>query len=165
VIVTRLGPDDVARARAIRRRALADAPDAFWETLEEENARPDSDWTARLAVPEAVTFVASLDGDDVGLVIGMPHHEHAEDAGLYSMWVAPAARGQGAGEALITSVIAWARAAACPTVRLDVGDANLPARRLYERMGFTPTGVVGTMPPPRDHIAEHELVLALTPSE
>jgi hypothetical protein len=48
---------------------------------------------------------------------------------------------------------------------LDVGDANLPARRLYERMGFTPTGVVGTMPPPRDHIAEHELVLALTPSE
>jgi GNAT superfamily N-acetyltransferase len=161
VIVTRIGPDDVARARAVRRRALEDAPDAFWETLEEEIARPDRDWTARLAMPEAVTLVASVDGDDVGLVMGLPHHEHAGDAGLYSMWVAPAARGQGAGEALIGAVIGWARAAAYPTLRLDVGDANLHAQRLYERMGFTPTGAVGTMPAPRDHIAEHELVLVL----
>ncbi len=165
VIVTQLGPDDVQRARAIRRRALADAPDAFWETLDEEITRPDSDWTTRLAVSDAVTLVASVDGEDVGLVMGLPHHEHLGDAGLYSMWVAPAARGQGAGEALITAVIDWARGAAYPTLRLDVGDANLSAQRLYERMGFTPTGVAGTMPPPRDHIAEHEMVLALTPGE
>jgi GNAT superfamily N-acetyltransferase len=165
VIIERLGPDDVMRARDIRSRALADAPDAFWETLGEETARPDSDWTARLAAPDAATFVASIDGGDVGLVFGSPHHEHAGDAGLYSMWVSSSARGRGVGEALINAVIEWARVAGHPTVRLDVGDANLPAQRLYERTGFVPTGVTGTMPPPREYIAEHELVRALTPAE
>lgn len=165
MIIERLGPDDVTRAREIRRRALADAPDAFWETLEDESVRPDSDWTERLAVPDAATFVASIDGSDVGLVFGSPHHAHAGDAGLYSMWVAPATRGYGAGEALIAAVIDWARSAGYATLRLDVGDVNVSAQRLYERMGFTPTGVVGTMPPPRDHIAEHELVLALPRGE
>ncbi len=165
MIIERLGPGDVMRARDIRSRALADAPDAFWETHEEEKARPDGDWTARLAAPDAAIFVATIDGGDVGLIFGSPHHEHAGDAGLYSMWVSSSARGQGVGQALISAVIEWARGAGYTTLRLDVGDANLPAQRLYERIGFRATGVVGAMPPPRDHIAEHELAFELVLAE
>jgi hypothetical protein len=46
-------------------------------------------------------------------------------------------------------------------VRLEVGDTNAYAVRLYERAGFVPTGVTASLPPPRAHITEHERILDL----
>jgi hypothetical protein len=43
--------------------------------------------------------------------------------------------------------------------RLEVADENVSATRLCERMRFVPTGNVSTMPPPRAHITEVELIL------
>ncbi len=42
-------------------------------------------------------------------------------------------------------------------VLLEVGDHNLWAQHLYARHGFTPTGRTSTMPPPKQHVTEHEL--------
>ncbi|QYX57624.1 GNAT family N-acetyltransferase [Roseovarius sp. SCSIO 43702] len=53
--------------------------------------------------------------------------------------VAPAARGQGVGSALLDAVIAEAAARGLPAVRLDVIDDNPRARALYERKGFRAT--------------------------
>jgi ribosomal protein S18 acetylase RimI-like enzyme len=64
---------------------------------------------------------------------------------LASMWVAPHARGTGAAGALVDAVVAWADAA---TVTLYVVEANVRARRLYERHGFVTTG--GTWTRERD---------------
>ena len=50
--------------------------------------------------------------------------------------VAPEARGQGLGTALIEAVAAWATAQSFHELRLDVIDTNLRARALYERLGF-----------------------------
>ena len=47
-----------------------------------------------------------------------------------------AARGRGAGRALLEAVRAEARAAGCTRWYLNVKQDNAPARRLYERMGF-----------------------------
>jgi ribosomal protein S18 acetylase RimI-like enzyme len=44
---------------------------------------------------------------------------------------------------------------------LDVGARNAPARRLYERHGFVPTGRTGSLPPPREHVPEVEMELDL----
>lgn len=161
VVVERVGPTHWARARAIRLQALRDAPDAFWSTFEQEAALDDAVWRQRLERREAVTLLGVVDDADVGMVVGAPHHAQPTDAGLYAMWVAPSARGRGVGEELISAVVDWARSAGYPRLRLDVADANPHAVRLYERMGFTPTGVIYRFPPPRDHIVEHERALDL----
>ena len=161
--IQRMGPGDAARVRAVRLRALRDAPDAYWTTADEEAQTTLDEWRDRLTRPDRATFVATLNGTDVGLVVGEPHYEDVADAGLYSMWVAPEVRGQGVGERLIHAVIGWARSEGYRCLRLEVADANPPAVALYERMGFTPTGRVDHLPPPREHITEHERVLRLEP--
>jgi len=162
--IERVGPAAADRVRTVRLRALRDAPDAFWTTVEEEEARPVGAWGDRLARADVGAFLAVHRGCDVGLAWGEPHHDDPADAGVYGVWVDPAARGTGAGAALIGAVAAWASDRGHATLRLDVGDANLPAIRLYDRLGFTPTGRTERFPPPRDHIAEHERALPLRPS-
>jgi GNAT superfamily N-acetyltransferase len=164
VRIERIGPEGYERVRDVRLRALVDAPDAFWVTAEQEAATTAAEWRQRLARPDAATFVASRDGADVGLAVGAPHHEHEGDAGLYAVWVAPQARGSGAGSALVQAVVDWARAAGHGSLRLEVADGNEPAVRLYSRLGFVPTGVAGALPAPREHLTEHERALDLRPT-
>jgi GNAT superfamily N-acetyltransferase len=158
-MIERLSRGDGPRLRAIRLRALADAPDAFGSTLAESERRSAEDWEAQIdALP---TFVWREGDADVGMVRGAPHDVDPEAAYLISMWVAPEARGRGVGGALIAEVIAWARGRELRRLVLDVGEHNAPARRLYERAGFVPTGATGALPPPRDHLPEVEMAVEM----
>ena len=77
------------------------------------------------------------------------HHDHLRDAGLLiSMWVAPEARRQGIGAALVDAVAHWARTRVLKRLFLDVVETNTPAIALYARKGFVPTGEAGTLLPP-----------------
>ena len=104
---------------------------------------------------------ATLGGADVGVVAGAPFPEREGAAGLFGMWVAPAARGRGMGDRLVEAVVDWARVAGYARVVLDVGDTNVPAIRLYQSKGFEPTGRTATLPEPRTHVREHERALEL----
>jgi ribosomal protein S18 acetylase RimI-like enzyme len=161
--VRRVGPDDVASVREVRLRALADAPDAYWVTEEQARAEPIGAWLDRLARPRGATFLAERGGAAIGMAVGNTHHDVDGDAGLYAMWVAPEIRRAGVARMLIEAVLEWARADGFPRIRLEVADSNAAAITAYRALGFTPTGRSGTMPPPRDHIAEHELALDLHP--
>lgn len=156
--VERLRPGDWQRLKHIRLRALTDAPDAFGSTLEAESALTDGDWQGRLKEEHFVTFIASVNSDDVGLVVG---GSYDDDAGIFAMWVAPDARGKGVGDTLISTVVDWAKKNGQKRVLLDVGDLNEPAIKLYARNGFEPTGQTSTLPPPRSHIKEHRRILWL----
>ena len=149
----RLGPGDVERLKAIRLRALDDAPGAFATTLEEAREWPAERWRAQLA-PRA-TFVAVRDGVDVGLARGDRDPEAPGCAWLLSMWVAPGARRQGIGRQLIDEVVAWARDAGCDRIVLDVSDDQAAAIACYAALGFEPDGITGTLPAPRSHLGEH----------
>ena len=157
--IERLSAGDGERLRAIRLRALRDAPEAFGTTLEEAAARPPESWERQ--VTQLATFVATASGCDVGLVRSMAH-DHFTDAGyLISMWVAPEARRHGIGSALVDAVVHWARTQGLNRLLLDVGERNTPAIALYTRRGFVPNGEVGTLPPPREHIREIQLIMKL----
>lgn len=147
------------RLRALRLAALADAPDAFGGTLAEAMVRTEEEWQRQLTL--LPTFVAVEDGRDVGMVRTARHPELADTGELLSLWVAPAARGRGVGDALVAAVLEWAREGALRRVVLEVGDDNAAAIGLYARSGFTPTGETGSLPPPRTHIREHQRVRAL----
>ena len=159
--VNRAVAADAVRLRALRLRALRADPDAFWATAAQEEGYPHEHWRDRLARIEAATFLARLDGADVGMVVVAPHHDVAGDAGLYGMWVAPEARSLGVASALLAAGLGWAREAGYRTVRLEVADANAAALALYARFGFAPTGRRGALPPPRGHITEHERAVDL----
>ncbi|MEZ6002688.1 MAG: GNAT family N-acetyltransferase [Planctomycetota bacterium] len=154
-------PEEWAAYKVLRLRALLDTPDAFGMLHSEEAEQPDGYWLARVSNVEVAHFVARGPEGDVGLSVGAPYRGREGCAGLFGMWVAPEARGRGVGKRLVQSVIDWARTQGYERILLDVGDENQAAIALYQSMGFVPSGIRGTLPPPREHIPEHERVLEL----
>ena len=155
----RLRPDDWERYRAVRLRGLEDAPDAFWMTYAEEVGFDEQRWRERL--DSGATFIVVQEERDVGVVTGAEYEGRDGCAGLFGMWVAPEARGTGASIRLIGEVVIWAREEGYERLLLDVADENHAAIKLYERVGFLPTGRTAHMPAPRAHILEHERALEL----
>src|SRR5262249_25974913 len=133
--------------RALRLRALADAPTAFGSTLAREQAFTDDIWSERAqrgaSGVDNVTFVAEHDGRWLGIVTGLARDPDVPDdprPEIVGMFVAPEARGRGVGAALVDAVVGWARARRATGLTLWVTATNTPALALYERCGFKPTG-------------------------
>jgi GNAT superfamily N-acetyltransferase len=159
VRLERLSAEEGPRLRAIRLRALLDAPDAFGSMFEETAGRPAASWLKQLQ--DLPTFVAVRDGLDVGMVRCARDEAAFETAWLISMWVAPEVRRTGVGGELVDAVIEWARSNGVNRLLLDVADHNASAIALYIGKGFEPNGHVSTLPPPREHIREHQRELRL----
>jgi GNAT superfamily N-acetyltransferase len=159
VTIQQLAAGDGSRLRAVRLRALCDSPDAFWTTQREAAEWPAARWEEMLV--ETAVYVAVCGGMDVGIARGARDERRPDVAMLHSMWVAPEFRGRGVGDALIAAVAEWAYGQSLTELVLEVGDNNGPALALYARNGFVPTGMVSHLPPPRDHIREHEQILRL----
>ncbi|MCT1436653.1 GNAT family N-acetyltransferase [Brachybacterium paraconglomeratum] len=127
--------------RALRLRALREDPDAFASTLAttlEREARDGEAYWRGYFTRTGPALIAEVDGAPVGMARVVVEDGPAH---LYSMWVAPEARGRGVGARLITAGLDWL-AAHHPgrTLRLEVVETNLPARRLYSRCGFVVVG-------------------------
>ena len=80
---------------------------------------------------------------------------------LMSMWVDPALRGSGAGEALVASLLAWAETEGARQIRLAVIQTTDRARRFYERLGFRENGRQSVRE--RDGAIEVEMERGVTP--
>jgi ribosomal protein S18 acetylase RimI-like enzyme len=134
VRVRRIGAEEWELWRSLRLAALADAPYAFSTRLADVLAHRDreTDWRSRLE-SAALTLVGLLDEEPAGMVAV---DIAGEEAHLVSMWAAPFARGTGLADALVGSVLEWAREACQPRVRLWVRAANERAIALYRRHGF-----------------------------
>ncbi len=135
-------PEEWERARELRLRALADAPDAFGGTLEEERPLGEAEWRSWISGWEGATnrMVVAEDGDAwLGLAVGSI--TDGDPVGhLYAMWVEPRVRRTGIGRALVDAVLEWARDAGAAEVELGVTGANAGPVAFYERMGFADTG-------------------------
>jgi ribosomal protein S18 acetylase RimI-like enzyme len=139
--IRRVRPDEWAAHRDIRLRALESDPDAFGVTLVQALTEDDAAWQRRTERPDGMAFVAVIDdGRFVGMANGGPAPDHPEAAGVYGMWVAPEARGQGLGRRLLEAVEAWAREAGYDLIGLGVTTTNAPAIRLYTAAGYTDLG-------------------------
>ena len=163
-------PGEWRELRSIRLAALADAPSAFASTHDQELAYPEQRWIDaarnRSNGPLSGTFVAvdtgagaevaEVGGVDTGEFVGLvggylpaafePEHREEGVAELVSMWVAPAARGRGVAQELITAVVDWAAERNCHTVELWVTRGNDAAIALYEKAGFVETGAMQPLP-------------------
>ncbi|MEE1619373.1 GNAT family N-acetyltransferase [Brachybacterium sp. J153] len=143
ILVRSLEPAQWAIWRQLRLRALKDSPEAFGSslaaTLEREAREGEAFWRGYFSETGPV-LIAELDGVPAGMA-RLVVEDPADSAHLYSLWVAPEARGRGAGEQLLRTAADWLAARHPGTaLRLDVVATNRPARRLYERLGFTVLG-------------------------
>ena len=59
---------------------------------------------------------------------------------IHLLCVSPNKSGLGIGRKMVEFAINVGVARNCSTIRLDTGEQNLPARRLYEKIGFTIAG-------------------------
>lgn len=156
------GPEQWATWRALRLRALQTDPEAFGSTYAQMIARDSEDyWRGVLAAPGRC-FLARIAGAAIGMARVLPAPlERTADAAdgadgadgadaappvaeVISVWVDPQARGAGAGRALVTACVDWARRhLPGAAVRLHVVETNTAARRLYESCGFRAVGREG----------------------
>jgi ribosomal protein S18 acetylase RimI-like enzyme len=144
--VRRLVPDDAPAYRTLMLDAYRDHPDAYTSSYAARAAQPEHWWAWRLAPGEAARqrVFGAFDG---GLLIGAGGWQRgdrtkvAHRAELFGMAVSAAARGRGAGGAIVEAILADARAAGLVTIVLTVTDGNAAAERLYARSGFLRTGV------------------------
>jgi ribosomal protein S18 acetylase RimI-like enzyme len=155
--IRELGPADWRLWRRLRLDALAEAPDAFGARLADWQADNDTEarWRGRLSIPGSFNVIAVLDDEPVGMASGVRTSDDGM-AELISMWVAPAARGRGVGEALVHEIERWAEDIGMQMLRLRVAEGNLAASALYQRSGFRFTGERGDFMPDS---AEQELVM------
>ncbi len=150
-----IGPDDWKLWRELRLAALTDAPYAFGSQLADWADAPEERWRERLGVPGAYQVIASLDGTPVGMAGGF-RAEEPEVTELVSMWITPAGRGQGVGDALMTAIEDWSRGIGARILKLSVVAGNDPAHNLYLRSGFADTDEPGDLMPDGVH---RELVM------
>jgi ribosomal protein S18 acetylase RimI-like enzyme len=86
-----------------------------------------------------ILLAVDADGAALGLTQVYPKPSSlalATDWILNDLIVAPEARGQGAGRALVSEVLARARAAGISEVILETARTNTTAQGLYESLGF-----------------------------
>ena len=91
------------------------------------------------ANPMARVWLAFEGGRPIGVCVaflGFSTFHAMPLLNIHDLAVLPAARGRGAGRALLAAAEAFARGAGCCRLTLEVQDDNTPARRLYAACGF-----------------------------
>lgn len=160
----RLKPHESNLLRELRLAALLDAPASFRDTYVDIAARPLSYWEELTrSVTQAdqnVMFLACEEDRPVGLAFGLVDRAQDRTGRVGGVWVDPAWRRRGIGEALLLEVVDWARARGFERLRLwRVVDAVGPGS-LYSKLGFEETG---TQQPLSEEsalsVAEMELLL------
>ena len=89
-------------------------------------------------------YLVALDGEQVvgGRVVGYAGLcDYPDEAFVQTLAVAPAAQGRGLGARLLTALLDEADRRGQRTVSLEVRADNAPAQRLYDRHGFTRSGL------------------------
>ena len=168
--VTLLTAADAVQYRALMLQAYELAADAFTTTREEREAEPASFWLKRIADPAGLS--AAFGAFDDGRLLGTVALEFSRKPktchkGLViGMYVAPQARGRGAGQALMRALIGHAESRpGLRTLVLTVTAGNQPALELYRSFGFE---TFGTEPmailTPDGFKAKVHMWRALTPS-
>jgi ribosomal protein S18 acetylase RimI-like enzyme len=129
------------RARDLRLRAVADAPEAFTRSLEEEERLSESAWRERIAPSHSRVWIVEATNDDefVGMAVASLD-DPSKTAYLFGMWVEPESRRSGIGKRLVETVIEWGRARGAVRIELEVNELTRPAVALYQACGFAPTG-------------------------
>lgn len=161
--IHRVSGEDWRSHRDLRLEMLADAPHAFWATLDQVRERTEEQWRGELAGSRIFLQARSTPGDDHSAAghgaavlgqLGIDPVGYTEELALpsdtvniVSLYVRPAHRGGGVTRALFAAAAETMRSLGRSHMLLETPDDNMPARRRYRALGFRETG--RTAPDPR----------------
>ncbi|MGE8686359.1 MAG: N-acetyltransferase family protein [Achromobacter sp.] len=142
--VRRLVPSDAAALRQLRLDALVETPESFGSSYEEEHTLTLEDIRAWIAPADDGAMFGVFHGDTLAGMVGVGRQRKLKmrhKAHIWSMYVAPAQRGQGLAKLLMHAAIAHAAAMrGIRHVQLSVTSNNTAASALYLGLGFTEYG-------------------------
>jgi ribosomal-protein-alanine N-acetyltransferase len=123
----------------LRRGAVSDV-DAL---LCVENASYSEPFSAQtfesyLVNPSTICVVAELDAKLVGYALATVNICQSQ---LLSIAVSPHYRSRGIARQLLAGLMSYCQSNGADTIRLEVRSKNIPARRLYEHLGFNLIGL------------------------
>jgi ribosomal protein S18 acetylase RimI-like enzyme len=125
-----LGPDV---ARAVQHHY---DPDSYAQLMK--------DLPVKHARPKGSILLADAGGTLVGC--GMIQPLSDADAEIKRVYIDPLAQGKGVGESLTRALIEQARQDGYDRILLDTTRTSIPARKLYEKLGFSERGPYAEMP-------------------
>jgi ribosomal protein S18 acetylase RimI-like enzyme len=128
-------PGDRTSLWAIKRRCLRAYVEQTWGTWDEDVQRARFDASFEPAEIQVITTA----GIDVGYLAARRGRPEIQ---LFNIMIVPEYQQRGLGTTVLRDLLAEAQARRVP-VRLQVMKVN-PARRLYERLGFTVTEETAT---------------------
>ncbi|WP_265502893.1 GNAT family N-acetyltransferase [Paracoccus beibuensis] len=137
MLVRRLSGEDAVQFRTVRLEGLERHPEAFGASYEDEAELPLTLISQKLS---AGLVFGGFRGDQalegvIGVMKGQSEKVR-HIATIWGMFVRPPARGTGLSSKLLQAAIDEA-SCDCRSIRLSVVATNEPARRLYQRAGFT----------------------------
>lgn len=144
--VALLQASDAEQYRQLMLQAYELAADAFTSTAEERAVEPLSFWVKRISDPGGSSAAfGAFEGSELRgtAALEFSSKPKTRHKGLVlGMYVSPAARGQGAGRALLRAILDCARARqGLRILTLTVTEGNTPAVNLYGEAGFKAFGV------------------------
>jgi GNAT superfamily N-acetyltransferase len=137
-MIRRATEADWEKVRNLRLRALADTPQAFARSVDEERVYPDDVWRERLG-PDSATFIEETD-DALTAMVTVFVERSDRTAEVFGMFVDPSVRRRGTGRALLATAEEWAVGEGARLLALEVNENLEPAVTLYTRSGYSPTG-------------------------
>jgi GNAT superfamily N-acetyltransferase len=133
-----LRPEEWSELRALRLRALADAPEAFIAVGSDVARWSEQRW--RSTFDTGSWAVARRRGRAVGMARSSREHQTPTTRHVESVWVEPRYRRCGVGKSLIEWLIRQELRDGAKEILIWVIGPNHAARRLYEGIGFSSTG-------------------------
>jgi ribosomal protein S18 acetylase RimI-like enzyme len=144
VSVRKLLPTDAGIYRALMLRAYSEHPTAFTSTFEERAAKLPDWWAKRLADPTSATIGAFDAGDSMIGTVRLEVFQRLRErhkVHLAAMYVMRDYAGKSVGRKLIEEALVESRKFdGVELMSLTVTADNLPAVRLYSRIGFQEFG-------------------------
>lgn len=120
-------------------RTDLDAIDALEAVSFDADRFPRRNLSRMLTGGRTIFLIADTSGFAAGY-LALSFRSGARVSRLYSLAIAPSARGKGVGAALIARAMAETADRGLRAIRLEVRESNIAARTLYERCGFTLRG-------------------------
>lgn len=126
--------------RDMRLAALRESPRAFLSSYSKELAYEEEEWRAEFDRGE---WTIEVRNEKAIALVGVTREQDTppDECYLEYMWVRPGFRRHGVATDLIRNVLRRLLNRGFATIWLWVLDGNEPARRFYEKCGFTSTGL------------------------
>lgn len=144
IAIRPLVDEDAAAFKALRLKAIQDAPTAIWPTHDEESGRTLEDIRNRIRATEHQIVFGAFSGPALIGIAGLrrePLAQVAHKAVLWGVFVDTAHRRGGIAGRLLNAAIAHARAAQVLQIHLCVNAENPRAQALYRNAGFETFGI------------------------